>query len=101
MHTCILGGSLLGGAMDSGGNLEEPISRVVVKKMSARTYHEAKRKEDMELRRKRLIDIHTNSWCYMYNPCMFPYGRILDRMENNPMGGAAFTYSAAKATADR
>ena len=60
MHTCILGGSLLGGAMDGGGNLEEPISRVAVKKMSARTSHEAKRKEDMELRRKRLIYIHTS-----------------------------------------
>jgi hypothetical protein len=46
--------------MDGGGNLEEPISRVAVKKMSARTSHEAKRKEDMELRRKRLIYIHTS-----------------------------------------
>ena len=59
MHACILGGSLLGGAMDCGGNLEEPISRVAVKKMSARTSHEAKRKEDMELRRKRLTSKHT------------------------------------------
>ena len=55
----MVGGSLLGGAMDGGGSLEEPISRVSVKKMSARTSHEAKRKEDMELRRKRLAYIYT------------------------------------------
>ena len=46
-------------------------------------------------------------------PCMVPYGRILDRMENNPKGGAASNsgaddalmvtaqLKAQKATADR
>ena len=79
--------------MNGGGNLEEPIPRVAVKKISARTSHEAKRKEDMELRWKRLTGKHTymhaSSWYYMYNPCMVPFGRILDRIENNHKCGAA------------
>lgn len=42
-----------GGALDGAG--EDPISRIAVKKISSRRSHEAKRKEEIELRRRRLV----------------------------------------------
>ena len=52
----------------------------------------------VSLRRAHLVKKMSARWpsakktrSYMYNPCMVPYGRILDRMENNPKGGAATT----------
>jgi len=46
------------GIIDAAGAVlgDEPVSRLAVKKISARRSHEAKRKEEMEFRRKRLLD---------------------------------------------
>jgi len=53
------------GIIDSAGAVlgDEPVSRLAVKKISARRSHEAKRKEEMEFRRKRSV-------CY-YDSCKY------------------------------
>ena len=72
MNTYILEGSLLlGGAIDRGGNLEEPISRGAVNRFSARTFHEAKRKKYMARAQAEKFDFILPAYIHLaYSRCI-------------------------------